>query len=329
MKRAGNLIEQIVKMDNLYLAFYKAQKSKNDKEEVQKFRKNLHENIKNLQKQIQTGEVNVGNYHYFTIFDPKVRLICAADFSERVLHHALMNVCHPYFERNMIFDTYATRINKGVYKAIDKARNGMKNYQYVAKLDVRKYFDSISHEILKGKLQRIYKDKILLKIFTQIIDSYTVEKGVGLPIGNLTSQYFANFYLSSIDHFAKEVLRIPIYVRYMDDILLFENEKNHLKSSVMKLEDKMYKDLCLKLKPIEIHHCSRGVSFLGYKIYPNKILLNRNSKKRFKNKMKKYNQNFDENLWNEKEYQNHIVPLLAFVQKANTWFLRKKSIFPL
>jgi len=324
MKRAGNLIERITNIDNLYLAFYKAQRGKSGKEEALKYRENLHENIKMLQSQIHAGKVDVGNYHYFTIFDPKVRLICAAAFSERVLHHALMNVCHSYFEKNMIFDTYATRVNKGIYKALEKVGKGMKQYQYVAKLDVRKYFDHISHEILKSKLQRIFKDKTLLNILDQIIDSYSLERGYGLPIGNLTSQYFANFYLSSIDHDAKEVLRIPIYIRYMDDILLFANEKNILQKNVKDLEQKMKKKLRLSLKPILIHHCSKGISFLGYQLFPNKILLHRNSKKRFLQKMKQYNQKLKNQQWSEKEYQNHITPLLAFVKKAYTKILRKK-----
>ena len=324
MKRAGNLIERITNIDNLYLAFYKAQRGKSAKDEALKYRENLHENIKILQSQIQADKVDVGNYHYFTIFDPKVRLICAAAFSERVLHHALMNVCHSYFEKNMIFDTYATRLNKGTYKALDKACKGMKQYQYVAKLDVRKYFDHISHEILKHKLKRIFKDEILLKILSQIIDSYSIEKNQGLPIGNLSSQYFANFYLSSIDHYAKEILQIPMYIRYMDDILLFSNEKQILKKNIDILENKMQIELHLSLKLAVIHHCTKGISFLGYHLFPNKILLHRNSKKRFLQKMKQYNQKLKNQQWSEKEYQNHITPLLAFVKKAYTKILRKK-----
>ena len=172
MKRACHLMERICELDNLYFAYYKANKGKTFDAGAIDFRKNLSENITKLQHQLLSGNVSVGNYHYFTICDPKIRQICAADFSERVLHHALMNVCHPYFEKQLIFDTYATRINKGTYAALERARKAMKKYRYVVKMDVRKYFDSITHDVLMRKLKHIFKDKQLLDIFEQIINSY-------------------------------------------------------------------------------------------------------------------------------------------------------------
>ncbi|MBN2894100.1 MAG: hypothetical protein JXL97_19675, partial [Bacteroidales bacterium] len=172
MKRAVFLIEQITDLNNLYEAFYKAQKGKKEKQEVVEYKKDLYENLKQLQRQIQTGNLDIGNYHYFTIYEPKERLICAASFPERVLHHSLMNVCHKYFENQQISESYATRIGKGTYKAIEKARFYSKQYKYYLKLDIRKYFDSISHQILMQKLETIFKDKMLLYVFYQIIDSY-------------------------------------------------------------------------------------------------------------------------------------------------------------
>ncbi len=121
MKRTGNLIREIASFDNLMLAFYKAKKGKGHKSEVIEYANNLKMNLSLLQSQIETGNVNVGNYHYFTIYDPKERLICAASFPERVLHHSIMNICHPVFEKYLIYDTYATRIEKGTYKALERA----------------------------------------------------------------------------------------------------------------------------------------------------------------------------------------------------------------
>ena len=145
MKRAGNLIYKITDLNNLYEAFYKASKSKKNKPEVIGYRDDLYQNLIKLQHEITSGNINIGNYHYFTIYEPKKRLICAASFPERVLHHALMNISHPYFENQLISDTYATRINKGTYKAVEKALHYSYRNKYYLKLDIRKYFDSILH----------------------------------------------------------------------------------------------------------------------------------------------------------------------------------------
>ncbi len=150
MKRQGYLIERIAAIENLELAFYKAQKGKIAKASVQAFRKNLRENLMVLQAQILSGEVEVGGYHYFTIYDPKKRQICAAPFGQRVLHHALMNVCHPFFEKVQISDSYASRIGKGTYSALEKAKRNGRRFPWFLKLDVRKYFDSIHHGVLRA-----------------------------------------------------------------------------------------------------------------------------------------------------------------------------------
>ena len=236
MTRKGHLIEQIADIDNLYLAFQKACRGKQRKGEVKAFRESFDENIAGLREELLSGDVRIGQYHYFTIHDSKERIICAAPFRERVLHHAIMNVCHEFFDRSLIYDTYATRPGKGVYAALDKAVYAASHYKYMVKLDFRKYFDSISHEILEDLLARKFKDKTLLSILCRIIDSYQTKPDRGLPIGNLTSQYFANMYLSEVDHLAKEKMRVPVYVRYMDDIMMAANEKDVLKDYVCRLD---------------------------------------------------------------------------------------------
>ena len=220
MKRANNLLEKMVDNDNLNLAFWKARKGKEGIDYVEKYRQFLSYNLGNLSKEIEKGKVTVGNYSYFKVFDPKERLICAAQFSERVLHHALMNVCDPYFEKYQIYDSYASRKHKGTYAAIERAAVYQKKYAWFLKLDVRKYFDSIDHHTLVCLLEQQFKEKKTQTIFRDIIDSYHTQEGKGLPIGNLTSQYFANHYLAISDHFVKEQLKIKAYVRYMDDMVL-------------------------------------------------------------------------------------------------------------
>lgn len=317
MKRVGNLMNQIADYDNIQSAFIKSCRGKHAKREVIEFRKNYDENISNIRKSFLSGDIQVGNYKYFKIFDPKERLICAASFRERVIHHAIMNVCHQYFERTLIYDTYATRIGKGVYKAIDKAKIAASKYQYVAKLDYRKYFDSIDHEVMKEKLARLFKDKELLKLFYKIIDSYCVAEGKGVPIGNLTSQYFANYYLSSLDHKMKEELRVPVYLRYMDDILMMDNDRNKLKQHVSFIQYYSENDLKLQLKESIYRNSKMGVPFLGYIVKPYCLLLNGRSKKRFREKISYYSDCFEKEIISEEEYQQHLLPLLAFASYAN------------
>jgi len=326
MKRIGNLISQIADLDNLYTAFYKAAKTKRGKSEVLIYESELDNNLIQLQSQILLAEVNVGNYNYFKIYDPKERTICAASFAERVLHHAIMNVCHDIFEKKLIFHTYATRTGKGTYAALDKAKIYIKKYQYCAKLDVRKYFDSISHDVLKKSLANFIKDTKLLSIFETIINSYKTQDGKGIPIGNLTSQYFANNYLSPADHYAKEQLQIPGYIRYMDDILLFENDKYLLKEKMKYFQNFVEKNLQLTFKTLILNRCLIGVSFLGYHIFPFTVKLNQRSKRRFCEKYRKYSVLIENEVWSQSEYVRHILPLISFTKYANAKSLRTKLL---
>jgi len=329
MKRQGHLISKIADLENLQLAYYKAKKGKAGNPEVFEYGKQLYENLADLQRQILTAEPIVGNYRYFTIYDPKKRLICEAPFGQRVLHHALMNICHPFFEKVQIFDSYASRVGKGTYAALDRARQLNRRYLWFLKLDFRKYFDSLDHDILKRQLKRMFKDNRLLDIFEQIIDSYFVTPHRGVPIGNLTSQYFANHYLAQLDHYVKEVLKIKAYVRYMDDLVLWHNNKKVLLDAGLRLKRYSERELKLTLKPFCLNRNSHGLPFLGYLVYPDKIRLAHRSRSRFIKKMTIYNQNLESELWTQKEYQNHIMPLIAFTEHADAKELRKKIIFNL
>lgn len=323
MRRAGYLTERIADTDNLLYAYCKAVRGKRMQDEVRRFSAALQENVDLLRRAILAGKVEVGDYTYFQIRDPKPRMICAAAFRERVLHHALMNVCHPYFERQLIETTYATRPQKGVYQAIDRARVACRRYGYVAKFDFRKYFDSIDHVILKALLGRLFKDASLLGIFDTIIDSYSRAEGKGVPIGNLTSQYFANYYLSGLDHYVKEELGAGEYVRYMDDFLIFADTKEELDGHVVAVHRYACSRLKLTLKPVVRLAPSEGIPFLGYTLYPHKILLNSRSKRRLKLKMRAYEFMLENGLWSGQCYLEHITPLLAFARYGYTRHLRQ------
>ena len=316
----------IADADNLRLAFWKARKAKDGKWEVVDFRISLDKNLLLLRNELLSGNVQLGNYHYFTIYDPKERKIYAAEFRERVLHHALMNVCHANFEKYQISDSYASRIGKGTYAALERVADFQKKYKWFLKLDVRKYFDSIDHKVLKSILRKRLKDQALLQVLYKIIDSYQSVAGKGLPIGNLTSQYFANHYLAFADHHIKEKMQVSAYVRYMDDMVIWADDKNLLLRIGYEYQSFLESELSLTLKPFCLNSTDKGLPFLGYVLFPATVLLNNRSCKRFKTKLKLYANKINHEDWSQKEYQAHVLPLIAFVKHANTFSLRTKYI---
>ena len=288
------------------------------KVEVKEFAEHFDDNIMQMRQEILNGTIAVGEYSYFKIRDPKERTISAAPFRERVLQHAVMNICHDLFDRTLIDSTYATRVGKGVYAALDKAVEAATRYEYLVKLDYRKYFDSIDHEVLKQRLRRMLKDEVLLALFDRIIESYCVTQGKGLPIGNLTSQYFANLYLSDLDHKVKEQWKADIYIRYMDDILIAGNDRSELKRCVDWMTDYSAQELKLTFKPPVFRKSADGQVFLGYRVMPYHCKLSGRSKKRFRSKLIGYGKLLKEERWDERQYQEHILPLLSFTMHAES-----------
>ncbi len=317
-KKASHLIEQIADPDNLRLAFWKARKGKTYSKGVIDYRKNLGKNLVQLRDDILRGAVKVGQYTYFKVYDPKERQICASAFREQVLHHALMNICHDTFERWQISDSYASRKDKGTYAAIDKAKKHAKRYAWYLKLDVRKFFESIEHTVLKKQLAAIIKDPSVLAIFDAIIDSYEAHPNRGVPIGNLTSQYFANHYLCILDHFIKEKLQIKEYIRYMDDMVLWHDDKEVLQKAFQEIRNYVQTELSMELKPEQLNWSTVGLPFLGYKIFPYTVKLTRRSKLRFIKKMRYLDEKYHSGEWSEEMCQRRVLPLLAFVKHADT-----------
>lgn len=325
-KKTGNLLASIADPDNLRLAFWKARKGKSYATEVETYRKNLEQNLFQLRHELLSGTVKVGYYRYFKIYDPKERQICASAFSEQVLHHALMNCCHATFERWQIWDSYASRKNKGTYAALEKAKLFTRSYAWFLKLDIRKFFESIAHEVLKGQLRSLFKDTAILGVFNSIIDSYEAHPKRGVPIGNLTSQYFANHYLCPLDHFIKEQLRIKAYVRYMDDMILWENDKEILHKAYRHIKAFVETQLLCELKPPQLNYTSRGLPFLGYKLFPYSVKLTQRSKQRFIKKMRYLDEAYQSGKWNEAICQRRVLPLLAFVKHADAKGIRSNII---
>jgi len=326
MKRVSNLYKSIAEPENLRLAFWKAQRGKTGKAEVCSFRHNLNKNLAEMRRQLLNHEVRIGDYHYFTIYDPKERRICAASFPERVLHHAIMNMCEPVFERYQIHDSYASRKGKGTYAALERARCFTRRYRWFLKLDVRKYFDSIDHQVLKRLLGRLFKDREVLDLFDRIIESYAVSEGRGVPIGNLTSQYFANHFLGTVDHLVKECLRTAGYVRYMDDMVLWHNDRQTLLKAGRSIRMFITEHLQMDLKPDCMNDGGHGLPFLGYLVFPEQVKLARRSRRRFQRRMLLARESLLSGLWDQTNFSLHVLPAIAYTQYAHARGFRRKIV---
>ncbi len=312
------MFDQIVDPDNIRLAFYKAQKGKSGKVAIQKFRQNLDAELVEIRGAFLSGDFNLGNYTYFPVFDPKERMICAAAFRERVMQHAVMNVCETFFEKRQIHDSYACRKGKGLDACLERTVVFCRRHAWYLKMDVHKFFDSIPHDRLKALLRRYFKDGLLLGFFDAIIDSYQKTPGRGIPIGNLTSQYFANAYIGEFDHHIKEVLSVKGYVRYMDDFVVFADGRDDLKAFREAIFRFCEGILDLELNEPRMNTCRAGLRFLGYVVRPDGIRLSLRAKRRFRAKLAIADRNED---------QVKAQALVAFTERADAIGFRRKVIF--
>ena len=285
MKRVGNLWPRVIGFENLLLACHKARLGKRRRTEVSRFELNLEAELFGLKEELETFSYRPGGYRLFKIYERKPRMIAAAPFRDRVVHHALMNVLEPAIDPGFIYDSYACRQGKGVHAAVDRYQHWANRYAYALKLDIKSYFPSIDHAILESKLARRIKDPRVLDLLTLIIetspavdaplvwypgdDLFTpMERRSGLPIGNLTSQFLSNLYLDDLDHFVKDHLRWPAYLRYVDDMFLLGDDKAALKEVRHAIEAHLASDrLRIHANRAQIQHCSDGVDVLGYRVF--------------------------------------------------------------
>ena len=285
MKTNPPPFEAIYTIENLYHAWHKVSLGKSSKQSILKFYNNLDNNLSSIADDLKNGTYRPGAYNRFLIKDPKERIISAAPVRDRVVHHALMNYYDPVFDRHLIYDSYACRVGKGTHQAVLRAFHFAKSSRYFLKMDVRKYFDSIDHTTLKTLLAHLVRDANVLNIFNIIIDSGGVLDGKGIPIGNLTSQFFANYYLSAFDHHFKEQRHVKKYIRYMDDILIFSSDKDELKAIYNDAVCYAGEKLQLLLKPPVSGASANGAPFLGFLVKPTGIYLQQKAKKRYKSRI--------------------------------------------
>ena len=330
MKRCGNIFSKVTDFHHLYNSAHWAVSGKKNKYLVQDFFLNLEPELLKLQDELINKSYEPRPYHLFFIRDPKVRLICAPDFRDQVVHHSLCSLIEPIFERTMIHHSYACRVGKGSRRAIEYAKTNVRRYKYFLKLDVRKFFHSVNHELLAGIIARKIKDKDVLKLIDVILAHQppATELGTGLPIGNLTSQHFANMYLNQLDHFINEKLKISGYLRYMDDLLLFSDDKKKLWECYYAIQDYLSEKLKLKLKDKAtlLAPVMQGIPYLGFRIFPGLTRIKRENLQRSKKRLKLRKKQLEAGVITEESYYQSVRSILGFWDQGQTRALRRSAL---
>jgi retron-type reverse transcriptase len=289
VKTYRNLYPQVYDFENLYLAYRKARRGKRGKAPAASFERRQEDELLALQAELQGQTYTPGPYASFYIHEPKRRLISAAPFRDRVVHHALCRVIEPIWERRFIHDSYANRVGKGTHRALDRAQAFSRRCAYVLQCDLRQFFPSIDHQLLQTELAHRIADPGVLWLCDAILksgvgvlseeyqmvyfpgdDLFAKLRPRGLPIGNLTSQFWANVYLNSFDHFVKRDLKCPAYLRYVDDLLLFSDDRRQLHAwRETIIEQLAALRLTLHEDQAQVFPTCAGIPFLGFRLYPN------------------------------------------------------------
>jgi hypothetical protein len=297
--RVTNLFERVCSMRNLRLAAKEALRGKRSRPPGAVFFGEQEKELPALHEELSGGTYRHGPYHYFWIHDPKERLVAAAPFRDRVVHHAIVRVIEPIFEKRFIEDSYACRRGKGTHAAMRRALHFARGWPQAIKCDVSKYFPSIDHEVLMGLVGRVIGDGRLLDLLGRVLAShadaevqewpadgglfdYRIQRK-GLPIGNLTSQFLANVYLNPLDHFVKHDLRVKGYVRYMDDFVLFGDDRDRLRAHGRRIREKLG-ELRLRMHPDKYRAMATadGVDFAGFVVFADgRIRVRSSSVRRF------------------------------------------------
>jgi retron-type reverse transcriptase len=344
MKRSGNIWGEVTDFSNLLLATKKAQRGKRFRENVLAFNYNLEAELFQLQAELQSKAYHPGAYRTFKIFEPKPRMISAAPYRDRIVHHALGNVIIPIFEPTFIGDSYANRVGFGSHRALRRCTKFARSSQYVLQCDISKYFPSIDHEILKLQLRRKIKCADILWLINTIIDGSNPQEPVihyfpgddlfmplerrhGLPIGNLTSQFFANIYLNGFDHFVKEQIKATKYLRYVDDFALFSDDKAFLEQAQIKIAEYLT-DLRLKLHPAknQISATKYGVSFVGFRILPDRIRVRNHNLHLVRKRLQQMLCDYKNGKIDQDKISQSIESWIAHLKHGDTWRLRQNIL---
>lgn len=311
----------ITSLENLLEAWKEFQRGKKSRKDVQEFELHLMSNILSLHRDLVSKTYQHSLYEAFNVSDPKPRSIHKASVRDRLLHHALYSNLYPFFDRTFITDSFSCRKWKGTHKAMDRFRafsyKVSKNHTktaWVLKGDIRKFFASIDHGILMGIIGRYIPDQDIKELLWKIISSFSVKEGVGLPLGNLTSQILVNIYMNEFDQFIKHKLKAKYYIRYADDFVILSDDKAHLENIIPQIQDFLWNKLRLELHPnkLYIKTVASGVDFLGWVLFPDHRVLRTITKKRMFRGIKR-----------KQGKEETVQSYLGITQHGNGYKLRK------
>ena len=364
MKTYKNLFEKFVSFDNLLDAYKKARKGKVYQGYATEFNYNLSGNLLEIRNQLLKESYRFDEYKVFYVYDPKQRLIKAPSFRDRIVHHSLCNIIEPIFDQKFIYDSYACRKEKGTHKAVKRLQGFLRELNigsrrrasvcspsgtnereskiYALAIDISKYFPSVNHRLLFQIIRKKIADPKILNFIKKLLDTSSTENEYdhlfspdshfrtkhprGIPLGNLTSQLFANIYLNEVDQFVKHRLKIKYYLRYMDDSVILSKDKKHLrriKEEIVKfLYDRLY--LTAHPKKIRIFPADKGINFLGYVVFKDHILLRSSNVRKFRKKYRKLLTKVREGKISKEEAWQSIQSWIAHAKQADSYRLRKK-----
>jgi hypothetical protein len=340
----GNLWTELTSFENPMRAAKAAAAGKRRRPDVSDFLLNLEWGLLDLRSELLEGRYVPGPYRTFRIPDPKPRLISAAPFRDRVVHRALTQVLEPVFEPRFSPHSFACRTGLGTHKALDRARRGVRRFQFVLKCDVRKYFASIDHEILNAQFARAVKCGPTLDLAARIVSGWDspeeavryypgddlfapFERRRGLPLGNQTSQFFANVYLSGVDHRVAHEIESGVYARYVDDLVLFGDSKRRLEELRGVLNGAL-EELRLEMHAgkSRIYRCAEGVTFLGWRLFPDRARLVRGNVVRFGRRMRRLNEDFHSGRAEWADVEQSVRAWIAHAAYGDTWVLRERLL---
>ena len=345
MKTYKKLYHKIFSRENLLRAWKRARKGKTKKFYVIEFQKNLIENLGELQKELESETYIPQPLKTFILRDPKTRRISKAHFRDRVVHHAIVNIIEPIFEKIFIFDSCANRIGKGSLFALKRfdyfkrkvSENGKPvsnkfddNFVkgYCLKADIKHYFQEVDHEILISLIEEKIRDESVIKLIRKILINGQYKEGVGMPLGNLTSQFLANVYLNKLDYFAKHKLKAKYYIRYVDDFTILYDSKEQLEIWKDKIDNFLREKLKLELHPSKSHvlRLSCGINFLGFRVFFHHKLLRKSNLQSFERKFNQIKIMFKEGMLNKEQVLDFLEGWLAYASHANCHKYKKHLI---
>lgn len=330
-----NLFNRVISLENLFKSWREFRKGKRNRSDVQDFEFSLEDNLFQLHQELKNKTYRHSNYIPFYITDPKLRHIHKATVRDRVLHQAVFRILYPIFDKSFINDSFSCRVDKGTHRAVKRlkefcqklSKNNSRNI-FILKCDIKKFFDSIDRGILIKIIKKKIFDHELIWLIDKIIKSYKKEENRGIPLGNVTSQLFANIYLNEFDRFVKHELKIRYYIRYCDDFIILRENKENLIGLVQKINDFLDRGLNLSLHSdkIIIRGYRQGIDFLGYVVLPYHIVLRTKTKRRILKKIKQRKKQLKQKLIIGGLFNQSLQSYLGILKHCRGYNIKKELL---